>query len=152
MIDKQRLRTFLLGGAIGALAGVLLAPRSGREMRSNIANRAGEARERGRETYFEASERLQERLAETREGTSSHLAPEPGASVGADTPPEEPVAFTERPRLREVSSESYEEDFEGETTDTRPDELRKKVQETRARLRARLESSGRGDSQGDQDE
>src|SRR3712207_2501352 len=54
VLDKQRLRTFLLGGAVGILAGILLAPRSGRELRGSIADRAGEARERSRETYFEA--------------------------------------------------------------------------------------------------
>src|SRR3712207_5471893 len=67
MLDKQRLTTFVLGGAAGALAGILLAPKSGREFRGSIASRAGEARERGRETYFEAQERMQERLARARE-------------------------------------------------------------------------------------
>ncbi len=148
MIDKQRLRTFLLGGAIGALAGVLLAPRSGRELRSNITNRAGEARERGRETYFETSERLQERLAETREGPFNHPEPEPEASVGPAIPPEEPATFTERPKLREVSSEGYKE----EHSDAKPDELRRKVQETRARLRERLEGPEQGGTKEDPDE
>ena len=148
MIDKQRLRTFLLGGAIGALAGVLLAPRSGRELRSNITNRAGEARERGRETYFEASERLQERLADTREGPFSPPQPEPAASVRSGTPSGEPAAFTERPKLREVSSEGYKE----EHPDAKPDELRRKVQETRARLRERLEGSETGGAKEDPDE
>ena len=68
MLDKRRLRTFVLGGAVGALVGILLAPRSGRELRGSIANRAGEARERGRETYFEAQEQMRDRLAEAREG------------------------------------------------------------------------------------
>src|SRR4028119_723700 len=68
VLDKQRLRTFLLGGAAGILAGILLAPRSGRELRGSLANHAGEARERGRETYFDAQEQMRERLAEVREG------------------------------------------------------------------------------------
>src|SRR5215216_5336233 len=67
MLDKQRLRTFLLGGAAGILAGIFLAPRSGKELRGSIMERAGEAREKGRETLFEAQERMQERLAEARE-------------------------------------------------------------------------------------
>ncbi|MGB3635915.1 MAG: YtxH domain-containing protein [Rubrobacteraceae bacterium] len=140
MIDKQRLRTLLLGGAIGALAGVLLAPRSGRELRSNLANRAGEAREKSRETYFETQERLQERLAETREGPYVSPAGEPEVSLGPERLPEEPDAYTERPRLREVSSEAYRE----EHSDARPDELRRKVQETRARLRERLDDPEQG--------
>lgn len=150
MIDKQRLRTFLLGGAVGALAGVFLAPRSGRELRSNIANRAGEARERGRETYFEASERLQEKLSETREGTSTSAGTGEGTgvSVGSELPSREPGSFTGRPELREVSSQNYEE----ESADLRPDELRRKVQETRSRLRQRLESSHRAEAPSEQDE
>lgn len=136
MIDKQRLRTFLLGGAIGALAGILFSPRSGRELRSNLANRAGEAREKGRETYFETQERLQERLAETRAGSSTRAGREQEVTLSPDSQPEEPEAFTERPRLREVSSEAYRE----ENSDTRPDELRRKVQETRVRLRERLDA------------
>ena len=148
MIDKQRLRTFLLGGAIGALTGILLTPRSGRELRSNLANRAEEARERSRETYFETQERLQERLAQTREGPSSGLGRDPEVSLGPDSPPAEPEPFTERPRLREVSSEGYKE----EHPDTKPDELRKKVQETRARLRERLEASEQGGAKEDPDE
>src|SRR3712207_115165 len=94
VLDKQRLRTFLLGGAAGILAGILLAPRSGRELRGSVRERAGEARERGRETLFEARERMQERLSEAREGTQQR-APE-------DAPPR-------RPPLRDVSRE-----FEGE--------------------------------------
>lgn len=137
MVDKQRLRTFVLGGLVGALAGILLAPRSGRELRGSIANRAGEARERGRETYFEAQERLQERLAESREGplrspvgTFEHEAG-PGA-----TPPEDATGVRrERPRLREVSSESFSQ----EAPDPRSEELRRKVEQTRARLRQRLD-------------
>ncbi len=147
-IDKERLRTLLLGGAIGVLAGVLLAPRSGRELRSNLANRAGEAREKSRETYFETQERLQERLAETREDPSSRLARDQEVSFGPDSPPEEPEPFTERPRLREVSSEAYR----GEHPDTKPDELRRKVQETRARLRERLEGPQQSEPKEDPDD
>src|SRR3954471_9425439 len=67
MLDKQRLRTFVLGGIAGALAAILFAPKSGKELRGSITSRAGEARERGRETYFEAQERMQERVSKARE-------------------------------------------------------------------------------------
>lgn len=144
MIDKQRLRTFLLGGALGALAGILLAPRSGRELRGNLANRTGEFRERGRETYFEAQERLQERIAETREGSyrSPERDPVAEASVGASSPV--PGEMPDgRPRLRDVSEQSHG----NEPHDARSEELRKKVQETRARLREHLDDSEEPDEE-----
>ncbi len=109
MLDKQRLRTFLLGGAAGILAGILLAPRSGKELRGSVMERAGEARERSRETLFEARERIQEHLSEhlseAREGPY-RSSPEPPGS-------EEPAGW----------------DAE------RSEELRRKVRETRARLK-----------------
>lgn len=109
--DKQRLRTFLLGGAVGVLAGILLAPRSGRETRGSISNRAGETRERSREAYFDAQERMRERLARGRE------------SFG-----------------RRSGEHTEEERSEPETHETSPDRerLMEKIQETRARLRTRL--------------
>ncbi len=112
MLDKQLLRTFLLGGAAGILAGILLAPRSGRELRGSVMERAGEARERSRETLFEARERMQERLSEAREGP--HGSP-PGPS--GPRPEDEPAG-------REAE---------------KSEELRRKVRETRARLKGRLE-------------
>ncbi len=129
MPDKQRLRTFLLGSAAGILAGILLAPRSGRELRGSVMERAGEARERGRETLFEARERMQERLSEAREGP--HRRPETAAPSGPH-PEEEEV-----PPLRDVSR-----GFEGEPVERdaeRSEELRRKVRETRARLKGRLD-------------
>ena len=123
VLDGQRLRTFLLGGAAGILAGILLAPRSGKELRNTVMERAGEARERSRETLFEARERMQERLSEAREGSGR----------GTPVPPEDDVP--RRPALRDVS-------FEGEPTEQgaeRSEELRRKVRETRARLKGRLD-------------
>ena len=111
VLDKQRLRAFLLGGAAGILAGILLAPRSGRELRGSVMERAGEARERGRETLFEAQERMQERLSEASEG----------ARPESSGPP-----------LRDDVSE-------GERGAERSEELRRKVRETRARLKGRLD-------------
>jgi gas vesicle protein len=113
VLDRQRLRTFLLGGAAGILAGILLAPRSGKELRGSVMERAGEARERSRETLFEARERMQERLSEAREG------PHRG-------PPEPPGS-------------RQEEDEPAGWDAERSEELRRKVRETRARLRGRPE-------------
>lgn len=135
MLDKQRLKTFLLGGAAGAVAGVLLAPRSGREIRNTIANRAEEFRERGNESYFEARERLQDRLADARNFRRHSAADEADAGPDAgvvDSPGETSPRGV--PHLRDVSAGGQRE-----TQDARAEELRKKVQETRARIRARLE-------------
>ena len=129
MLDKQRLRSFLLGGTAGVLAGILLAPRSGRELRGSIIDRAGEARERSRESLFEAQERMQERLAEAREG-SSRRAAEFSDSRAEEATPDTP------PRLRDVSRD-VEESESAELSE----DLRKKVRETRARLRERLDGS-----------
>jgi hypothetical protein len=152
MADKSKLRTFVLGGLVGVAAGILLSPRSGKELRGSIANRAGEARERGRETYFEAQERARERLAEARDRPSpgydtleDTLSPRPaetrprlveplGEPLGplAEEPAaEEPVSTP--PPLREVSGEAPP----GSGGD--PEELRRRIREARSRLRERLD-------------
>ena len=129
-MDRGRLRTFLLGGAAGLLAGVLFAPRSGRELRGSLSDRAGEARERGRESFFERREGMRERRAALFEDRGH-------PSARQDTPDEE----APRPRLRELSV-----DPEGPapgpavgpaTEAERSEELRRKVRETRERLRGK---------------
>ncbi len=147
MLDKQRLTTFVLGGIAGALAGVLLAPKSGKELRGSITSRAGEARERGRETYFEAQERMQERLAESREHPprSRETAPEQAEDLLGPATAPEPVLGHESPAgappgsppLRDVSWDAPRP-APGEEPD--PEEIRRKIQETRSRLRARLDT------------
>jgi gas vesicle protein len=123
VLDKQRLRSFVLGGAAGLLAGILLAPRSGKELRGSIRDRAGEARERSRESLFEAQERMQERISEVREGPDRRPA---------KAAPETPT----RPFLRDVSRGEDEPAGSGAE---RSEELRRKVRETRARLRSNLD-------------
>jgi gas vesicle protein len=138
VLDRQRLRTFVLGGAVGALVGILLAPRSGKELRGSLANRAGEARERGRETYFDAQEQMRERLAEAREGPRGR--PE-GVDLGGPSPVSA-EAETPRPYLRDVSRD-VESEALGESSGPaaeRSDELRRKVRETRERLRGPKDS------------
>ena len=132
VLDKQRLRSFLLGGAAGIIAGILLAPRSGRELRGSIRDRAGEARERSRESLFEAQERMQERLSEARERPEGRPGPPAGAAPAPEpSPPPRPV-------LRDVSRSAGAQQSSGEGVE-RPEELRKKVRETRARLRENLD-------------
>ena len=130
-MDRARLRTFLLGGAAGMLAGVLLAPRSGRELRGSLADRAGEARERRRETAFERREMLRERWAARREDRARPAPPEHQAGPDAEAPP----------NLRDVSGTGASPEPEGEAD--RSEELRRKVRETRERLRGR-QDIGRG--------
>ena len=135
VVDKQRLRTFVLGGAVGGLVGILLAPRSGRELRGSLANRAGEARERGRERYFGAQEQMRDRLAEAREGTR---IPRPDVADLGGSPASEDETEVPRPVLRDVSKDvagGGEEVPEVE----RSEELRRKVRETRERLRGHEE-------------
>ena len=149
MVDKQRLGAFVLGGLAGALAGILFAPKSGREFRGSIASRAGEARERSRETYFEAQERWQERIAEVRERSPRQgetyaeegAAAEPLASKFApDTPEPEPGppidmpagTTPDPPPLRDASRD-VPLTLVGE--DPNPEEIRRRIQETRLRLR-----------------
>ena len=161
MLDKRRIGTFVLGGIAGALAGILLAPKSGKELRGSISSRAGEARERGRETYFEAHERMQERIARARERSlrpeearieGTAVDPLPKLGPAAPDPmlgPEAPAGTpTGPPLLRDVSQEAPRPAF-GE--DQNPEELRRKVRETRSRLRARLDASGFEDAPGDRD-
>jgi gas vesicle protein len=132
VLDRQRLRTFVLGGAVGALVGILLAPRSGKELRGSLANRAGEARERGRETYFDAQEQMRERVAEVREGSRGR--PE-GVDLGDSYPSASERAGTRRPYLRDVSRDVEPEAAEGIADAERSEQLRRKVRETRERLR-----------------
>ncbi len=137
-MDRARLRTFLLGGAAGLLAGVLIAPRSGRELRGSITDRAGEARERGRESFFETREGMRERRSALLERRGGQADPPRGA------PPEESPEAA--PRLRDVSHDpgaTVEAPAEGVPTGAeRSEELRKKVRETRERLRGKQQDLG----------
>ena len=145
MLDKQKLGTFVLGGVAGALAGILLAPRSGKELRGSIASRAGEARERGRESYFEARERARERGAEGRDAPRGReedldLTVVPAADPEPVEPP--PVLPPDVPPLRDVSKEDSVDVQAPPDADS--EELRRRIQETRSRLRARLDRPGDG--------
>src|SRR4051812_48437652 len=163
MLDKQRLRTFVLGGIAGVLAGILFAPKSGKELRGSITSRAGEARERSLETYFEAQERMQERIAEVRERPprqgeaqpthAADLFPMPESGVPDPEPPTRTPSGP--PPLRDVSwdvpSEMPPTGTPASERDPDPEEIRRKIEETRSRLRARLEDPGPKDAPGERD-
>lgn len=152
MIDKQRLGTFVLGGTVGVLAGILLAPRSGRELRGSIADRAGEARDRSRESYFETQERVRERFAEMGEAEPRppRITEEVSVGPAADDPAYEPAPYdlgseaSPGEGLRDVSWEAHEEEPVRQDSEDRSEELRRKVRETRDRLRRRTDDSGGG--------
>ena len=143
-MDRQKLGTFVLGGVAGAVAGILAAPRSGRETRGSILGRAGEARERSRESYFEARERARERRSGRRGPFSGDEPPE--MTLG-QTPDEEAASGEPAPEdapreggfpLRAVPPE------EGAASPEELEELRRRIDSTRRRLR--------GNSQGEDGE
>jgi hypothetical protein len=159
-MDRQKIEragTFILGGVAGAVFGVLISPRSGREVRGSMSSRAGEARDRGRESYFEARERARERLAAIRE---SNTPRDTGEMIVGEPAPEEvpaadpgPTQPERRPGLRAVPSEESEESEESAESEagegdykTREDQdasvdsetseaLRRRISKTRERLR-----------------
>jgi len=116
--------------------GILLAPRSGKELRGSLANRAGEARERGRETYFDAQEQMRERLAEVREGSRQR----PEVVDLGDSSPASGKAEVRRPYLRDVSRDVEPEAVEETADAERSEQLRRKVKQTRERLRGPKDS------------
>jgi len=101
--DKQRVQSFILGGLAGLAAGLLFAPRSGRETRGSLAERLWEARDRGRERYLDAQERLRERMAREREE----------GPAGEPSPRPDPRAEELRARVRELRERLLRERAEG---------------------------------------
>lgn len=146
-MDRQKIEkagTFILGGLAGAAAGILMAPRSGRELRGAMSSRAGEARERGREGYFEARERARERAAGMREPRPDVREEAPLGASGGSAPGEgraEPPPAFGPPSLRAVSSEdeSAEERVE---EDAEAEALRRRVRQARERLGRRGRGGG----------
>lgn len=150
-MDRQKLGkagTFILGGVAGAVAGILIAPRSGRELRSAVSSRAGEARERGREGYFEARERARERVSGMREPRPADeetremdLGDRDEAFRGeeSEAAPEAPAAGA--PPLRAVPQESPEPP-EPAADDPDSEALRRRIRQTRERLKRRGSGGG----------
>ncbi len=56
----------LIGGALGALAGILFAPKSGKELRSEIKEKGSAALKDAREMYADASEKAGRIVEEAR--------------------------------------------------------------------------------------
>jgi len=56
----------LIGGALGALAGILFAPKSGKELRSDIREKGSEILKDGKEIYADASTKAKEIIGEVK--------------------------------------------------------------------------------------
>ena len=56
----------LIGGALGALAGILFAPKSGKELRSDLKEKGTEVLKDAKEMYADASTKAQEIIDEAK--------------------------------------------------------------------------------------
>jgi gas vesicle protein len=87
--EKQQSHFFmglLIGGALGALAGILFAPKSGKELRSDIKEKGSKVLKDAKETYVDASTKVKEIIEEAKhqakemkkeaEGTGEKIADE----------------------------------------------------------------------------
>ena len=57
---------FLMGGFLGALAGILLAPKSGKELRSDIKEKGSEVLKDAKDTYADASTKAKQIIEEAK--------------------------------------------------------------------------------------
>lgn len=72
-----------LGGAVGALAGILLAPKAGKEMRDDLSRRSCEAWEKAKENVSSTGHRLVGALEE--EGSRVRIAAEEGVDAAKES-------------------------------------------------------------------
>lgn len=57
---------FLIGGVLGALAGIFFAPKSGKELRSDIREKGDEVLKDGKHIYANASKKAKEIIEEAK--------------------------------------------------------------------------------------
>jgi gas vesicle protein len=57
---------FLIGGVLGALAGIFFAPKSGKELRSDIKEKGSEVLKDAKEIYADASTKAKEIIEEAK--------------------------------------------------------------------------------------
>lgn len=144
---KKRLGTFLLGGAVGALAGLFFAPKSGKDLRDTIMSRTEEAAERGREAYFETQDRVAERVAEVRDQVFSQPPPSMDEAQHEMQVDEHLDKGTSEDAVNSVTADDEAPGQEKPLQAQEPhssgksEELLKKIEETRARLRQQLKGS-----------
>jgi len=61
------LRGFVIGGVLGALAGIFFAPKSGKELRSNIKEKGSEVLKDAKDIYTDASTNAKEIIEEAKQ-------------------------------------------------------------------------------------
>ena len=67
--EKTKVHFFkglLVGGTLGALAGILFAPKSGKELRSDIKKKGNRVLKDGKEIYADASTKAKEIIGEVK--------------------------------------------------------------------------------------
>ena len=57
---------FLIGGALGALAGIFFAPKSGKELRADLKEKGSEVLKDAKEVYADASTKAKEIIEEAK--------------------------------------------------------------------------------------
>jgi gas vesicle protein len=82
----------MIGGALGALAGIFFAPKSGKELRSDIEEKGGEVLRNAKGIYTDVSTNAQEIIGEVKhqvkdlkkeaEGTSEKIAGKVQEKIG----------------------------------------------------------------------
>ena len=60
------LKGFVIGGVLGALAGIFFAPKSGKELRSDLKEKGSEVLEDAKEIYADASAKAKEIIDEAK--------------------------------------------------------------------------------------
>jgi len=60
------LRGFVIGGVLGALAGILFAPKSGKELRSDIKEKGSEVLKGAKDIYADAGTKAKKIIEETK--------------------------------------------------------------------------------------
>ena len=93
--EKTKVNFFkgvLIGGAVGALAGILFAPKSGKNLRSDIKDKGNEILNEGKKIYVEASTKAKEIIEDVKhqandlkreaEDTAEKLADEVHERIG----------------------------------------------------------------------
>ena len=68
---------FLLGATLGALAGLLLTPRTGEENRQLVSDRAGQWLDRSRELFEDQTQRLKDAFEAGREAMREEMRKTP---------------------------------------------------------------------------
>ena len=104
---------FFMGAVVGAVAGILLAPKSGLETRTNIIEQS----EAWRGQAEEMAAKVREKVGPTLEGVRERMGPAVEEVRGRVTPVAERVASRTR-RRRRAAPEPEEETTAETTTET----------------------------------